>query len=70
MSDTIHRTHWHLTVRGLDPDDLYAILEAADEGGTIQADRMVELGLIDPTHHTTCTIRQAIEWAGGEIVDE
>lgn len=62
--------HEYLGVRGLSAGLARKIHDAADEGGTIQADDMLRLlPGADPQAHTTCSLRAALVWAGGEIVD-
>ena len=45
--------------------DVLAAYRAADDGGTIQAHRMVTLmGPSDPTRHTTASLTTALRWLG------
>lgn len=54
-----------LTLGTAAKSDVIAAYRAADDGGTIQAHRMVTLmGPADPTRHTTASLTQALRWLG------
>ncbi len=54
-----------LTIGTASKSNVLAASRAADEGGTIQAHRMVKLmGAADPTRHTTASLKQALIWLG------
>jgi hypothetical protein len=45
-----------------------AMVRAADEGGTIQADRMICLSS-DPRHHTATSLAAALARVGAKVQD-
>lgn len=47
---------------------LQEIYDAADEGGTIQANAMVELFPGEPTRHTTASMEQVAMWSGIDVL--
>ena len=49
--------------------DVLKIYRLADDGGIIQAVDMVRLFAGEPTRHTTCNLRTALQWAGAVDVD-
>lgn len=53
------------SLRGL----MCRIYDAADDGGILQASDMLALGCFGAEQHTTCSMQQAMVWAGAELVD-
>lgn len=69
MRDGTVWIHDYLGVRGIGKRLAMAIARAADQGGTLQADDMLRLlPGADPRAHTTCSLIDALRWAGGEVV--
>lgn len=69
MRDNTVWIHDYLGVRGIGRRLAMALHAAADQGGTIDADDMLRLlPGADPRAHTTCSLINALRWAGGEVV--
>lgn len=59
----------YLGVRGIGKRLAKAIAKASDMGGTVQAGDMLRLlPGADPRAHTTCSLIDALRWAGGEVI--
>lgn len=59
----------YLGVRGIGKRLAMAIARAADHGGTVQAGDMLRLlPGANPRAHTTCSLIDALRWAGGEVI--